>query len=156
MSLVLDTVLSDDVDEVMGWFTDAAAVDIWGGPAFRFPFTRETFHEDCRWQDFATFCLRDTDRLLAFGQLGERYRRAHLARLIANPAVRGRGVGKQLIMLMLDEARRSLEHPECGLFVYKHNKPAYHCYLSVGFEVQDYPEDAPMPEKCLYLTRTLG
>lgn len=152
MSFVLDTVASDDVDEVMGWFGDAASVDIWGGPAFRFPFTRETFHEDCRWQDFSTYCMRGNEQLLAFGQLGERYRRAHLARLIANPTMRGQGIGKQLIMLMLDKAREAYDHTECGLFVYKHNRPAYHCYRSVGFEVQNYPDDAPMPDECLYLT----
>jgi ribosomal protein S18 acetylase RimI-like enzyme len=152
---VLDTVVDDDVNEVMEWFTDAASVDIWGGPAFRFPFTRTSFHEDCRWKEFATYCVRGEERLLAFGQLGERYERAHLARLITNPRVRGQGVGKQLIMLMLDEARSVFDYSECGLFVYSHNKLAYHCYRSVGFEVQDYPPDAPMPDKCLYLTRKM-
>lgn len=155
MSFELDTVASDDVDEVMSWFADAASVDIWSGPRFRFPFTRETFHEDCRWQEFATYCMHGNERLLAFGQLGQRYERAHLARLIAHPEMRGQGVGKQLIMLMLDKARESFDYSECGLFVYKYNKTAFHCYRSVGFEVQDYPEDAPMRDKCLYLTREI-
>ena len=155
MSFELDTVASDDVDEVMGWFVDAASVDIWGGPRFHFPFTRETFYEDCRWQDFATYCMRGNERLLAFGQLGDRYERAHLARLIAHPGMRGQGIGKQLIMLMLDKARESFDYPECGLFVYKYNKAAFHCYRSVGFEVQDYPANAPMQDKCFYLTREM-
>ena len=32
----------DDLDELMSWFRDAADVDIWGGPRFRFPFTKTT------------------------------------------------------------------------------------------------------------------
>ena len=33
-------------------------------------------------------------------------------------------------------------------------EPAYQCYLSLGFVVQDYPDDAPMPDTCYFLTRS--
>ncbi len=152
----LDTACEADIDELMTWFPDAHSVDIWGGPNFRFPFTRETFFSDCRWRDFSSFCLRNSDsELAAFGQLGERYGRSHLARLIANPRMRGQGIGKKLVEMTIAAARTEQDHAEIALFVYKDNEPAYQCYLAVGFEEHDYPDGAPMQEKCFYLVRSL-
>ena len=157
MSWELDVASERDIDELMTWFADAYSVDIWGGPAFRFPFTRETFYEDCRWQDFSSFCLRNPGgEFAAFGQLGLRYERSHLARLVTNPDMRGQGVGRKLLESLIAVAHKKQDQAEIALFVYKDNEPAYRCYLALGFEVQKYPADAPMPDKCLYLTRPVG
>lgn len=45
--------------------------------------------------------------------------------------------------------------PDAGS-VDRSNIPAYRCYRSVGFEVQDYPEGAPLPDLCYYLTRPIN
>ena len=145
-----------DIDELMTWFPDAHSVDIWGGPKFRYPFDRSGFHDDCRWRDFSSYCLRNSgNEFAAFGQIGSRYKRTHLARLIANPRMRRQGVGRKLLEMMIDVVRIEQDHSEVGLFVYRDNTPAYQCYLSLGFEVQEYPEDAPMKDECYYLTRVL-
>lgn len=157
MSWSLDTACETDIDKLMTWFPDAHSVDIWGGPKFRFPFTRETFYADCRRREFSSFSLRSPDdELAAFGQLGERHGRSHLARLIANPRMRGQGVGRKLLEMLIAAACTEQKHTEIALFVYRDNEPAYQCYLAVGFEVQEYPDDAPMREKCFYLTRPLS
>lgn len=154
MSWSLVKVTESDIDELMTWFPSRESVDIWGGPVFRFPFTRETFHEDCRWSEFATYRLQDENgTFAAFGQIGERYDRSHFARLVANPEMRGQGTGKALMLHLMDEARRLHDNDEFGLFVYRDNGPALHCYQSVGFEITDYPDDAPMPDECYYLIR---
>jgi ribosomal protein S18 acetylase RimI-like enzyme len=101
-----------------------------------------------------TYALRDPDgRLAAFGQSYDRHGRGHLARLIANPDMRRRGAGSRLIELIIAslEARHAFD--EYSLFVYRHNIPAYECYLSLGFAVTDYPEDAAMADRCYFLTR---
>ena len=157
MSWSLEPAGKADIDELMTWFPDAHSVEIWGGPEFRFPFTRETFYSDCRWRDFSSFCLRSSDNAFAaFGQLGSRFDRSHLARLITSPELRGQGVGRKLLELMIAAASAEQDHAEIALFVYKNNEPAYRCYLALGFEVQEYPADAPMPDKCFYLTRPLN
>jgi ribosomal protein S18 acetylase RimI-like enzyme len=157
MSWVLEAAVEDDIDELMSWFSNAKSVDIWGGPRFRYPFDRASFHEDCRWKEFSTHCLRTPDgQLAAFGQLGARYDRAHLARLIAHPAMRGRGVGRRLIEGLIDEARHEQNFSKVALFVYRDNQPAYQCYLALGFEIQTYPENAPLADKCYYLARDIA
>lgn len=156
MSWTLVPAVESDLDELMTWLPDRSSTSIWGGPVFRFPFTRDTFFSDCRWNEFATYRLNDeAGTFVAFGQIGERYDRSHLARLIANPDMRGEGVGSRLVMHLLGEASRLYNHEECGLFVYRHNAPALHCYQSAGFKVVDYPNDAPMPDECFYLIRKL-
>ena len=144
----------NDLREMMSWFSDAQSVNEWGGPSFRFPFTRETFHEDCHWGKMATFRLSDPDgRFAAFGQLYQRYGRINLARLVAHPSMRGRGVGKRLIALMLVAGPKLLPCKEFSLFVFRDNIRALECYRSMGFVIREYPSGAPLRDKCYYLTR---
>ena len=143
-----------DFDEVMSWFPDAESVDRWGGPGFRYPFTRQSFLEDCRVDVMESYTLRNPDGLqAAFGQTYERTGRGHLARLIVNPLLRRQGAGKRLIEMIITSLEERYDYDEYSLFVYRHNIPAYHCYLSLGFAVSDYPEDALMADKCFFLTR---
>ena len=143
-----------DVDAIMAWFPDAASADIWSGPDFRFPFSAETFREDLRLGTMASWALRGpAGDFAAFGQSYERTGRGHLARLVVNPAMRGRGVGKRLIQHIIGALEASQDYDEYSLFVYRHNEPAYRCYRSLGFSVVDYPEDAAMPDRCFFLTK---
>ncbi len=156
MEWQLDSAREADIDELMTWFPDANSVDIWGGPKFRYPFDRSSFHDDCRWHDFSSYCLRNPDNeFAAFGQIGSRYKRTHLARLTANPQMRRQGMGRKLLEMMIEVIRVEQDHSEVGLFVYRDNTPAYQCYLSLGFKVQEYPKDAPMKDECYYLTKIL-
>ncbi len=143
-----------DLDELMTWFPDAGSVDIWGGPEFRFPFTRESFVADCRIDEMESYALRDPDDMLAaFGQSYDRNGRGHLARLVANPAMRRRGAASMLIEAIIASLEERYVFDEYSLFVYRENTPAYQCYLSLGFAVTDYPEDGVMADKCYFLTR---
>jgi len=85
--------------------------------------------------------------------MGNRYGRSHLARLVANPDMRGQGAGRKLLEGMIAVARMEPDIDEMALFVYQDNEPAYRCYLALGFAVQDYPDRAPLREECYYMTR---
>ena len=143
-----------DMLQLMTWFNNAGAVNEWGGPRFRFPFTEATFRKDCHWGRMATFRLSDPDgKFAAFGQLYERYGRINLARLVVHPESRGNGVGKRLISALMDVGPRLFRCSEFSLFVFRDNVPALGCYLSMGFVIRDYPKGAPMRDQCYYLTR---
>ena len=146
-----------DFDEIMTWFPDGPAVDIWGGPRFRYPFTRETFIEDLRLHVGDSYALRNAENTLAaFGQSYERDGRGHLARLVTNPALRRQGAARRLIEMIIAALKERRDYDEYSLFVYRHNEPALRCYLSLGFVVTDYPEDAALADKCFFLTRRVG
>lgn len=143
-----------DIERLMSWFGDAAAVKLWSGPQFRYPFTKETFREDCKLSQFANYALKDDQgSLLGFGQIGERYERSHFARLVVNPLFRGQGCGRQLLQALVRQSALRDDCEECGLFVYRHNTAAKECYLAAGFEVVKYPDNAPMADECFYMTR---
>lgn len=143
-----------EFDEIMTWFPDGPSVDVWAGPRFRYPFTRESFVEDLRIDAVDSYALRNDDGILAaFGQSYERCGRGHLARLVTNPALRRSGAGTRLIEMIIAGLEARCGYDEYSLFVYRHNEAAYRCYRSLGFVVTDYPEDAPMAEECYFLTR---
>lgn len=143
-----------DIDELMSWFNDPGETDIWAGPRFRFPFTRATFRKDCLWDRMPGFRLNTPDGQFAgFGQMYRRYGRINLARLVVNPAMRGQGVGKRLVGMLIEVGPTLFEGDEFSLFAYRHNAAALGCYRSMGFVIQDYPKGARMADLCYYLTR---
>lgn len=151
---ILKRSTDDDLDALMQWFPEKHDVEIWGGPDFRFPFTRESFLEDCHWGEMASFSLYDpSENIAAFGQLYERTNRINLARLVAHPARRGEGIGKRLVEMLMAVGRPMFPCDEYSLFVFRDNTPAYECYRSMGFVVTDYSEDVPLADECYYLTR---
>lgn len=146
----------DDFDDVMTWFPDAESVDRWAGPKFRFPFTRDSFIEDCRIDEMDSYVLRNPDgQRAAFGQSYERTGRGHLARLVVNPLLRRRGAGRRLVEMIIASLDERHAYDEYSLFVYRDNTPAYRCYVSLGFAVTDYPEGAVMADRCYFLTKTI-
>ena len=145
------------IDEIMRWVPDKRSVKTWGGPEFRFPYTRQTFVEDCHWGEMASLALRDADgKLAAFGQVYERHGRINLARLIAHPERRGEGIGKRLVELLMWHGAALLPLDQFSLYVYRDNLPAYHCYKSLGFDIDDYPQQDPLADACYYMTRPVA
>lgn len=152
----LRSMLESDIDELMSWFVDAEDIMIWGGPTFRYPFTRESFVADIHWGQMASFSLHSpSGSLAAFGQMYERFGCTHLARLVANPSMRGEGVGKRLIKLLMRQGPSLFRNDRFSLFVYRENTPACECYKSMGFAVTNYPDEMPHADVCDYLTRTV-
>ena len=143
-----------DMDELMSWFTDPDETDIWAGPRFRFPFTQATFRKDSHWDRMPGFRLNSPEgQFAAFGQMYRRYGRINLARLVVNPGMRGQGVGKQLVGLLIEVGPSLFEGDEFSLFAYRHNAAALACYRSMGFVIREYPKGARMADQCHYLTR---
>lgn len=144
-----------DIAELMGWFDGEDDVVVWGGPGFRYPFTRASFFEDIHWGRMLSYSLRSPDgSLVGFGQLYDRDQHIHLARLIVAPASRGQGAGRRLIEMLMQAGSSHMPHDRYSLFVFRDNKPAYECYRSLGFEVGEYPKDMPHADVCYFLTRT--
>ena len=143
-----------DIEVLMTWFDDEHAVNVWGGPRFRFPFDLESFTVDSHLNEMATFALHNPDSdFCAFGQMYERDQRINLARLIAHPQKRGQGIGNRLVQMLIKVGPSLFTLSEFSLYVYRDNIPALNCYRSQGFEIQEYPADQALADECFYLTR---
>jgi ribosomal protein S18 acetylase RimI-like enzyme len=142
----------DQLPELMGWFGDAAACRAWGGPIFRFPFTRDSFRADARLDSLPTFALTaDETSLLGFGQYYLRAGRCHLARLAVSPGQRGRGFGGTLVRELCRIGSADLGVDMYSLFVLRGNEPAIRLYGRLGFTPTPCLEPVPLPADCVYM-----
>lgn len=136
----------DQLPELMTWFPDARALQYWGGPDFRFPFSAASFREDAKVDGIDSFSLvADDGALAAFGQCYLRVERCHFGRVGVAPARRGQGLGSRLFREMADWGQAHLGPRELSLFVHRSNPEAHRLYLRLGFREVPYPDPAFMP-----------
>lgn len=137
--------------ELMGWFPDADACRVWGGPGFRFPFTRESFRADARLDSLSSWGLMQGEAFAGFGQYYLRAARCHLGRLVIAPALRGRGLGGMLVRELCRIGSSDLGIARFSLFVLPGNERAMRLYERLGFTPARYPEADPAFDDCIYM-----
>lgn len=140
------------VPQMMTWFPTEHSCRVWGGPEFRFPFTVETFLADSKLLRLSSYVLiRESAELCGFGQFYLRVGRCHLSRLAVAPAYRGRGLGTQLIEMLLHEGKKTLGVAQGSLFVHVSNTAAQALYERLGFTRSPYPEPGLAIPNSLYM-----
>jgi ribosomal protein S18 acetylase RimI-like enzyme len=145
------------LQELMSWFPDRASCRTWGGPAFRHPFTAETFREDAKLDSLPSWALVMPDGSLgAFGQFYLRLGRCHLSRLAVAPALRNRGIGATLVRELCRLGAAELGVDTFSLFVLPGNERAERLYRRLGFTPLPYPEPAPEFDGCTYMVAPAG
>lgn len=148
----LEPAEDEQLATLMSWLPDRWQCLKWGGPQFRYPFTEQTFFEDCRWRELPSHALVNAEReLLGFGQYYGRLGRCHLGRLIVSPQHRGAGLGKALVTKLVQQGCSQLDARECSLFVLKDNTPAQKLYKKLGFQEAEYPEPHDWLAGCNYM-----
>jgi ribosomal protein S18 acetylase RimI-like enzyme len=142
MTLALMPATRTHLSEMMNWFPTAQSCLVWGGVEFRFPFTSDSFVEDCALERVPSFVLTDElGALHAFGQRSLRCNRCHLGRLAITPSQRGQGIGTRLVRQLAAQGSQALSVNECSLFVSLLNPRARALYERLGFRVTRYPDD---------------
>jgi ribosomal protein S18 acetylase RimI-like enzyme len=142
MTLVLVPATRAHLQQMMNWFPTAQSCLVWGGVEFRFPFTSDSFEEDCMLERLPSFVLTDEHaELYAFGQCYLRCNRCHLGRLAISPSQRGQGLGTRLVRELAAQGSQALSVNECSLFVSPLNPRARALYERLGFRVAPYPDE---------------
>ena len=148
----IETARTEDAREVMNWFPDKESVMLWGSPYTRYPLREETFFVDIYWDRVESrVAWGNQGELLAFGQFYPKLGRCHLARLVVNPEFRRRGVGVNFIGQLMKHGGEQLDTSEFSLYVMTANKPAWHCYKSLGFHMELYPHGDPHLDNCVFM-----
>lgn len=136
------------------WICDESSAYYWCGPGLRYPFTDESFLEDIKWGEMASYSLISSDgNLLGFGQYYDNHGRCHLARLIISPQRRGFGHGRFLINQLMKIGLQDLGLTECSLFVINNNEQAIKCYKSLNFLGVEWPSWMKKYESITYMVR---
>jgi GNAT superfamily N-acetyltransferase len=118
-------------DVVAGWAATPADLDRWA--SLREAPTAETFAAWMAEPGCSAFLLC-ADRPVAYGELwlSRPEDEVELARLLVAPDARGRGVGRALVSLLVEEAR-ALSVSTAWVRVVPENEPALRCYAAAGF-----------------------
>lgn len=136
---------SSDVGTLLAWVPDAKSALNWAGPGLPFPCKESELEAVLDLSPESSFVLEtDAHTAVGFGQLltAEGYRRCHLARLIIDPSARGRGLGRRLVQLLIDQPVH-VSDPYFTLNVLSDNYVAKALYVSLGFKYAERPPSDP-------------
>lgn len=120
------------------WVTDADLLLQFSGTEFTYPITRkqvsdyQSKHPD---RNFYLGYTKDKSPF-AFGEIiPQESGSPRIARvLVGDPSLRGHGLGKYFIKLLLNECKRLFECQGAELFVWDKNYAAIRCYQGAGFK----------------------
>ncbi|MCQ1949857.1 MULTISPECIES: N-acetyltransferase [Arthrobacter] len=132
----------EDLETIINWIPDDAALLMFTGPRMAWPPTGEQFADLAAVPGLTPWVLC-AGRTPAFGQAELRVENgtAHIARVIIDPLLRGRGLSQQLIRLVLDQACAQGAR-SARLKVTKGNTVALRAYRRLGFVIDPRAETA--------------
>ncbi|MCC9205083.1 GNAT family N-acetyltransferase [Arthrobacter sp. zg-Y769] len=133
-----------DLDTIISWIPDDAALRMFAGPRMAWPPTREQFAEPAAVTGFSAWVLSARGlpgTPFGHAELTVRKGHAHIARVIIDPLLRGRGLSQQLMRLVLDQACAE-GASSAGLRVIKGNTVALRAYRRLGFGIDPRGETA--------------
>lgn len=139
----LNALQTADVARVCAW----AMAEAWPGLVKGQVVTPEGFPRLLELPGHASYALSVPDTsAVGFGQIWVSPNgRTNLVRLLVDPTLRGRGLGKRLCALLLSEALRRPGVSQVFLRVKRDNGPAVAVYRSLGFvEVPAESQDTAM------------
>lgn len=125
---------ASDAREVARWPSSLDEVRRWAGSDPGWPVDVSVFG---RWHadpDVRPYIICDGEAPIGYGEVwvDEPEQEVELARIIVKPAIRGSGVGKRLVRLLLERASLS-GFPEAFVRVVPENGAALACYRGAGF-----------------------
>ena len=142
---LLRSATSLDLKNVASWIRSKRECELWAGGSVAFPIDQNSLPSEIGFGEGNTFSLVIEEELVAFGQLiRKNSQRGHLARLIVNPALRGKGYGETLVRALLARARKdSFERVTLNVDIA--NGPALSLYAKLGFADAQRPSNEPAP-----------
>lgn len=144
-----------DLQTVTSWVQTPRDCEIWAGSGHYFPFDLATLPQAFAMNESNTFVFVEGNQVVAFGQVfGREESRAHLARIVVNPALRGKGMGRAFVESLIEKAR--LEgFTRVSLNVDDLNPVALPLYQKLGFQKATRPNGQIAPLGSSYMELAL-
>ena len=126
--------LDIDAERILSWQRDEESFYKWSaGMLGSYPPNRKQFD---RLGALMRFTALDENEPVGFFTLrnpGESLEEVRFGYVVVDPEKRGRGFGRQMLLLGLIYARYIYRASRASLGVFEHNEPAVRCYLAAGF-----------------------
>ena len=133
----LPATTSADLELILKWVPSETAMMLWSGPTFSWPLTRhqlERYLQNGQRQYWIG--LHPTSgKPVGHASLliDNQTRTMRLGFILLDPAIRGRGLGRELIETAVRAGFEATDLPVMTLGVYAHNPSARHTYENLGF-----------------------
>jgi ribosomal protein S18 acetylase RimI-like enzyme len=143
---------NQDLTILTDWIPDTKNCRYWAGSGVSFPFTVESLKKDINYSRSNTFSLEDTKgNYIGLGQIIEKEKYLHLARIIISPTHRGKGFGEILCKKLIKRGRLKYGDRPFSLNVYSKNKKAQSLYLKLGFTPVNKPTGFSSASDCIFM-----
>jgi RimJ/RimL family protein N-acetyltransferase len=138
---------ASDFPTLISWVDSAEALMQFAGPGFQYPLTHEQLSANNADRHKHNYKVADaaTGNMIGYGEIHLDGSIARLCRiLVGDPSMRGKGIGLQIILRLLDISFTELRADKAELNVYDWNTGAIKCYEKAGFRIN--PEKIRMQE----------
>jgi len=136
--LELEAFTEKDFETLIKWVKSPEELVQFAGPIFSFPLTKAQLNSYLRHDDKIPFkiVLKSTHQNIGHCELNYGNKFPRLSRiLIGDPAMRGKGLGKEIVRQMLKLIFDDMDVKIVDLNVFVWNKAAIKSYEGVGFEI---------------------
>jgi len=128
-----------DYEQLICWIDSAETLMQFAGPAFVFPLTEAQLTKSLEDINRSAFKVVDsrTHRTIGHAELYLTDATAYLGRiLIGDKAQRGKGIGQQIVHLLLSHTFSTTNKTKIELNVFDWNTDAIRCYEKAGFVIE--------------------
>ncbi len=134
----LITFSSSWIPTLVGWIKNPEDLVYWAGNTFLGQgFSPQSFKMHLKDKNIFPYSKLDSDgNLVAYGEIVRKNKenRLNLCRIIVHPEKRSRGIGKLFCISLIEKSISLGSYESLRLNVLSKNKPALHCYTSLGFK----------------------
>lgn len=125
----------DDYDELISWVSDAELLMQFAGPFLTYPLTSEQLETNCADVNRSCYAVinADTQETIGHAEIFLTGTSALIGRVLIIPQLQGLGIGKKLMMLLVEISFNELHQQLAELYVFDWNTAAIVCYEKVGF-----------------------
>lgn len=125
-------------ENLINWISNEEELMQFAGPGYNFPLTANQLNDSLKDSRRYVFAVVDagTNTHIGHCELYLREESIHLGRiLIGDKQKRGRGIGQQVVLSLLEFGFTTFEKTLAELNVFDWNVPAIECYKRVGFTI---------------------
>ena len=121
--------------DLLSWIGGEEDQQFWSGNTFQEGLNPEVFLIHLQRKDLHSFAfINDEGLLTCYGEIVHPVgNKAVLCRVIVNPVIRRRGIGRKFIQKIINWCASQKKFKKITLNTFGHNQPARRCYRSLGF-----------------------
>jgi RimJ/RimL family protein N-acetyltransferase len=133
----------DDFDLLIDWIDSPEFLLQWGGPNFHFPLNHSQLNQyliNSNTQDSNQFIFKviykESSEIIghiSLGQIDKKNESARIGKVLVGKAIRGKGIGFEMVVMVLKIAFEDLNLNRVSLGVFDFNLGAIKCYEKAGF-----------------------